>query len=64
MEIWNGGDGAWREGGPRSDLANVPPEVLGIAVADVDVELAHKRRGGICAGEIAHESGGRASWKE
>jgi len=63
MEIWNGGDGAWSEGCPRPDLADVPPEVLGIAVTDVDVELANKRWGGICAGKIAHQSG-CCAWRE
>ena len=39
MKSGNGGDGGGIEGGPGSDLSNVPPEMLGVCVADMDVEL-------------------------
>ncbi len=42
MEAWGRGDGGGGEGCPGTDLADVPPEVLGVGVADVDIELADK----------------------
>lgn len=55
-EAVNSLDGGYVEGSPRPNLADIPPEVLGIAVADMDVELAHKRGGRICSSEIGHQS--------
>lgn len=42
MQAWDGADCRHVEGSPRTDLTDVPPEVLGVAVTEVDVELAHQ----------------------
>lgn len=42
LQVGNGGDGGGIEGCPGTDVADVPPEVLGAWVAHVDVDLAHE----------------------
>ena len=62
-EAGDGGDGSAGEGGPGADLTDVPPEVLAGWVADVDVELAHERRGWVWRGEEGlQRRGGLVSW--
>lgn len=39
METGDGGNGGGVEGGPGSDLSDIPPEMLSVCVADMDVEL-------------------------
>ena len=54
MEAGDGADGCWIEGCPRSDLANVPPEVLGVCVADVDIDLAYQSWCWVGRSEVCH----------
>lgn len=47
VETWDRVYGGGVEGGPGADLPDVPPEMLGIAVAEVDVDLSDESWRGI-----------------
>jgi len=51
-------DGCGGEGGPRTDLSDVPPEVLGVCIADVNVELAYEGWGWVRGRQVRHQGCG------
>jgi len=54
VEAWDGADGRWCERCPRADLSDVPPEVFGGRVAEVDVELTHQGWSGVGRCKVCH----------
>jgi hypothetical protein len=42
METWDRADGSRGERSPRTNLANVPPEVLRVGITHMNVELAYQ----------------------
>lgn len=52
----NGGDGAKVKVIPGADIADVPPEVSGCAVAIAEVALANRKDGGVRVSKVGGQS--------
>jgi len=54
LQARDGINGCWVEAGPGANLPDVPPEVFGVCVADMDVELPNQSRGWVGGSEVGH----------
>lgn len=54
LKAWNGIDGGGVEGCPWADLSDVPPKVLALGIADMNVELTNQCWSWVLSSKVCH----------